>query len=77
MSIFEELAEVQVNRKDGCATCNWLNTLTPEEQADWDKVMAMPKTVYNDRAVAQITTKHGAKLTLMMVTGHRYQGHRR
>jgi hypothetical protein len=37
----------------------------------------MPKTVYNDRAVAQITTKHGAKLTLMMVTGHRYQGHRR
>jgi hypothetical protein len=64
-------------RVGGCGICEWLEQRPPEEQAVWDRVMALPVKEANHTAIRDELRTHGLTISDSTVGHHRKSGHRR
>lgn len=74
MSLHEDLLDNHIVRY--CKLCKYIEGLSPEAQADWDKEMRLPADVISHVAVKKYLAKLNVRLDDESVRRHRSRGHR-
>jgi hypothetical protein len=60
VDLFDELKSAQTKTGGVCTVCAWIESLSPEDQAKWDKAFAEHNSVYTTSSLYNVAKKHGA-----------------